>query len=185
MTLFWGVIIGMLIYSFIMTIATLYKDFSSYFTIEVLDIILAGPFIWVLFLIISIIKVFYKKYHKNKEPKKKEYKMKSQKYIQKIVKRIVRNYRKKSYTDYYIDFTKMRSYDGGEIEGYEVILVKKAMNERINNKFQTLMFHQEEDTIQELLKYFHKVTEEEMKKDDCNDYFISLNKTKIFYKVNK
>ena len=39
-----GIIIGILIYSFIITIADIYKDSSSYFQMDEIDAVLAGPF---------------------------------------------------------------------------------------------------------------------------------------------
>lgn len=182
MTIFTGIIIGMLVYSLILTIVLLYEDNSSYFDVETLDIIVAGPFAWLLMLVFAIIRVFYKKFHKEK---KREYKQKDAKYIQKVVKKIVNNYKNSSYSSDYIDFNKSQDFGGSGVEGYYAIVVSHWLNEKLNKRFYSLMNHQKEETVEELMKYFHRVTEDEMKKDDCDSYFISIQKTKEFYKLNK
>ena len=77
----------------------------------------------------------------------------------------------------------MQDYDSEGIEGYKCLIVHKAMNEHLNNKFESLMIHQKQDTIKELEKYFKKVTEEDMRKNGDSDYFINIHKTDIFYKL--
>lgn len=178
-----GIIIGMLIYSLILTIVLVYEDNSSYFTIESLDIIVAGPFAWILMIVLGVIRIFCKKFHKT-NTKEKEYKKKDIKYIQKIVKKIVRNYKNSSYSEDYIDFNKSQDFEGSGVEGYSTIICSHWLNEHLNKNFRTLMIFQKEETIEELKKYFHQVTEDEMKKDDCTDYFISLWKTRECYKLN-
>lgn len=79
----------------------------------------------------------------------------------------------------------MQDYNSEGIEGYKCLIVHKAMNEHLNNKFESLMLHQEEDTIKELEKYFKKVTEEDMRNNRDSDYFINIHKTDTFYKLEE
>ena len=91
-----GILIGMLIYSFILTLVTIYKDNSSYFMVGDLDVIVAGPLMWVILIIgYLFVRPFYTLIkEKNKNKKSKVYKQKSKKYIQKVVKKVVNNYAK-------------------------------------------------------------------------------------------
>lgn len=183
MTIFIGIMIGVFIYSFILTILTIYQDNSGYFMVEFLDVVMAGPCMWIFMLFLTIFRFFYKNFHKENKQKIKEYQKKDIKYIQKVAKKIVKKYRKSQYNADYIDFTKMQDYDSEGIEGYKCLIVHKAMNEHLNNKFESLMIHQKQDTIKELEKYFKKVTEEDMRKNGDSDYFINIHKTDIFYKL--
>lgn len=67
-----GIIIGLLIYSFINTIVVIYKDCSRYFIVEALDCIVAGPFLWIIMFFIKIFNInFEKQLNKNPKPKNK------------------------------------------------------------------------------------------------------------------
>lgn len=67
-----GIIIGLLIYSFINTVIVIYKDCSSYFIVEALDFIVAGPFLWIIMFFIKIFNInFEKQLNKNPKPKNK------------------------------------------------------------------------------------------------------------------
>lgn len=149
------VLITILIYSLILTIVTLYKDSSGYYTVDDIDIITAGPVCWVVALIFMVLKPFFK----NRIGKKEEYKIKSSKYIQKTVKKIITIYRKNlqkwGYEPDYIDFSiHSGKFNVNEIEGWDVLMVKRARYEFINNRFERLMCHQKEETVKELKKYF-------------------------------
>ncbi len=149
------VIITILIYSLILTIVTLYKDASGYYTADDIDIITAGPVCWVVALIFVVLKPFLK----NRTGKKKEYKLKSSKYIQKTVKKIVTVYRKnlqkRGYEPDYIDFSiHSGEFNVNDIEGWDVLMVKSPIYESLNNRFERLMWHQKEETVEELKKYF-------------------------------
>lgn len=185
-----GIIIGILIYSFIITIADIYKDSSSYFQMDEIDAVLAGPFMWILLLFCAVCrKLFGKKIEaarNNRE--KKPYVKKSQKYIQKVVKSIVHNLkkRKRDYISYY-DLSTIhgcQDYDT-DIDGWEDLLVKKPSNEHINRKFSILMFHQSEDTINELKNYFELATKEFMQQDECSEYFIRRALDRQVYVLKK
>ena len=65
-----GFLIGVFIYSFILTIVLLYKDNSSYYDIETIDLIVSGPITWVLLLIFYIIRSILKLFSKKEKPKK-------------------------------------------------------------------------------------------------------------------
>ena len=146
-----NIIITILIYSLILTIVTLYKDSSGYYEADVIDIVTAGPVCWVLVLILVLLKPFLKK------KKEKQYKPRSSKYIQKTVKRIVTVYKKYLRGDEvdYIDFSIYRgNYDFNDADGWDVLMVKKARYEFINKRFERLMWHQKEETVEELKKYF-------------------------------
>lgn len=164
-----GIIIGILIYSFILTIVTFYKDSSSYFIVEILDIIIAGPVCWILCLIFFLISPLINSISKTK----KEYVPKSDKYITKIVKKIIKNYKKNlKYTEY-INFNLYSGeFNVNDIEGWKRLLVTKASNEWVNKKFETLMFKQKESVLPFLTPYFILMTEEELIKDDCDAFFI-------------
>lgn len=149
------VIITILIYSLILTIVTLYKDASGYYRADDIDIVTAGPICWVIALIILVLKPFLK----SRTRKKKEYKLKSSKYIQKTVKKIITIYRKnlqkRRYEPDYIDFSMYRGeFNVNDVEGWDVLMIKQARYEFINNRFERLMWHQKEETVEELKKYF-------------------------------
>jgi hypothetical protein len=181
-----GIIIGILIYSLILTVVMLYKDNSGYFMVEMIDIIVAGPVAWVLSLIgYVIIKPLCKIYKKNKGDKKKEYKNKDSKYISRVVKKIVRNYAdKKNHNDYF-HFCYMRGSDYDEYTGWYDLLVKRPRYERLNKKFKRLMTYQKEETVSELVKYFDVVTEDMMRQDDCNEYYIEEYKDRGLYRLKR
>ncbi|MBR3515376.1 MAG: hypothetical protein IKO10_03605 [Lachnospiraceae bacterium] len=150
------VLITVFIYSLILTIVTLYKDSSGYYMADDIDILTAGPVCWVLVLIIMFLKPFFK----DRKKKEKQYKPRSSKYIQKTVKRIVTVYKKHLRGDEtdYIDFSIYRgdcNFD--DTYGWDVLMVKRARYEFINNRFERLMWHQKEETVEELKKYFSEV----------------------------
>lgn len=184
MNIFIGFLIGILLYSFILTIVIVYKDISSYFSLEIIDIIIAGPIAWILVLIMYfIIQPLYKLYNKNNTKTPPKYKKKNKKYIDKVVKKIVKNYSNKKYHNDYFDFTHILGSDYNEYSGWEDLLVKKPKYERLNNKFKKLMYHQETDTIAVLITYFDLVTEEIMNQDNCDTYYIAQYKNKNLYKL--
>lgn len=179
-----GILIGILIYSFILTVVALYKDSSSYFMLEGIDVIAAGPVCWILALCLIVIKKLLGKKietYRNKK-QKRPYVPKSQKYVQKTIKKIISIY-KKSKEKYYFDFDIMYSDDG--IEGWKSLLIEKPRNERINNKFYKLMFHQKDDVIKELKNYFNIMTIEEMK--EINSYEVNryIKKNLPIYKIKE
>lgn len=166
------VIIIILIYSLILTIVTLYKDSSSYYMVETLDIIIAGPVCWVLCLVLYLIKPIIKpiiEKHKNTP-----YKVKSKKYIERVTNKIVKNYKKHSSYDELFDFSfRQGEFSCNDIEGWGRLLVNKPIYEQLNRKFERLMYNQKDDTLAELTKYFDIVTKEMLEvTGDYNQYFI-------------
>ena len=182
-----GAFIGIMIYSLILTITILYKDNSSYFSVDTLDIIIAGPFAWFFLFVCSfVLRPIYTLFFKNrKNDKKYEYKNKNKKYIKRIVKKIVKNYANKKYHKDYFKLDKWLDDYDGDYEGYESLVVKKARNEWLNKKFILLMKYQKDETLEELKKYFMLVTEDVMKKDKCNEYYIKKYKDKELYKLKE
>lgn len=165
------IIITILIYSFILTIVTLYKDSSGYYTVETLDIIIAGPVCWILCLILSLIKPIIKPLMKKHEVK--PYSPKSKKYIEHITGQVVKNYRKHSRYDELFDFSfKQGEFNCNDIEGWGRLLVNRPIYEQLNRKFERLMYNQKDDTLVELIKYFDVVTREMLEAEDYDHYFI-------------
>ena len=165
------VIITILIYSLILTIVTLYKDSSSYYIVETIDVIIAGPVCWIICLILFLIKPIVKPLMKKR--KVKPYSPKSKKYIEQIVSKIVKNYRKHSNYDELFDFSfKQGEFNCNDIEGWGRLLVNRPINEQLNRKFEHLMYNQKDDTLVELIKYFDVVTREMLEAGDYNQYFI-------------
>lgn len=178
-----GALIGIMIYSFILTIVTLYKDNSGYFIVSTLDIIMAGPFGWFLLFIINfILRPIYCLIFKEKN-KEYKHKNKSQSCIKRVVKNIVKNYSKKKYHNDYFNLNEWFDDYYGDYKGYESLVVKKARNEWLNNKFIMLMKYQKEETLEELKKYFIVVNETIMKNDKCDEYYIKKYKDKGLYKL--
>lgn len=166
------VIITILIYSLILTIVTLYKDNSGYFTVDTLDIIVAGPVCWILCLVLFLIKPIIKPLIK--KHKSKSYSRKSKKYIERVVSKIIKNYKKHSSYDELFDFSfKRGEFNCNDIEGWGRLLVNRPINEQLNRKFECLMYNQKDDTLAELIKYFDVVTREMLEATgDYNQYFI-------------
>lgn len=173
-----GVIVGILIYSFLQTLLIFYKDIhSGYYDVGVIDMVFAGPITWIIYLVILlVIRPIYVVLHPH--IKEKEYKPKSIVYIKKVVKKIVRNYAKQKHHDGYFDFTKCWRDDYFDYYGFQDLRVHKPRNERINNRFMSLMFNQPKETIEELNQYFEVVTEDMMKKNDYDEYYIQNYKDK-------
>ena len=176
-----GILIGILIYSLILSIITLYKDNSSYFIVETLDIIIAGPCLWIIMLILAIIRPIYRHFYKEKEST--PYESKSDKYIEKIVRKIVKIYKKHQSYDDIFDFTMFSGeYNCNDIEGWKALLIKKARYERLNRKFKSLMWNSDKDrTIAILKPYFTKITEQFMKDHNYDEWFILTAKDKDIY----
>ena len=165
------VIITILIYSLILTIVTLYKDNSSYFTVDTIDIMVAGPVCWILCLILFLIKPIVKSLMKKR--KVKPYSPKSKKYIEHITNKIIKNYRKHSTYEELFDFSfRQGEFNCNDIEGWERLLVNRPINERLNRKFKNLMYNQKDDTLVELIKYFDVVTREMLEVEEYDHYFI-------------
>lgn len=165
------VIITILIYSLILTIVTAYKDNSSYYIVETVDIIIAGPVCWITCLVLNLIRPIIRPIIQNH--KSKPYKVKSTKYIKRIVNKVVKKYRKQSRYDELFDFSfKNGEFNCNDIEGWGRLLVSDPINEQLNRKFERLMYHQQYETLVELIKYFDVVTREMLEAEEYKQYFI-------------
>lgn len=178
-----GFVFAILIYSFVLTVVTVYKDLSHYYIVEPIDVIFAGPIAWMLALILFLLRPVYKLHKDRSQNKEKPYPRKDASYIKKVVKKIVRNYlRKKEHGDYF-NFNCMMGSGYGEYSGWYTLFVKKPRYERLNEQFKNLMIHQKEETITELKNHFVKVTKEIMVKDDCAEWYISEFADKDLYTI--
>lgn len=175
---FWiGFIIAILIYSLLITLATIYMDNSGYYILGDLNIIIAGPVLWIYSLLLIIFRMPLKKIYNKWHNRKKEYKKKDNKYIEKIVLKIIKNYKKKNYDDYF-DFNKMTDDPYCCYSGWESLLIKKEKNESLNKKFSRLMSNQKEDVINILNKYSVVANEALMIKENRDEYYIQQYKDK-------
>ena len=187
MSYFSGVIVGILIYSTILTILTVYKDNSSYFIVSTLDVVMAGPVCWVTILLLHLTgKVYVRIRKKAGKEKPKQYRPKSQKKIEKIVRKVVQEFKKKNdASELYFDFRCKDGDDYGNYEGYDMLLVKNPVHERLNNQFMRLLWNQTEEVHKELSKYFEPLTEERMMEDEYDDWTIEDMKSKELMVLKK
>lgn len=176
-----GIIIGILIYSAILTIFLLYKDNSSYFMIDTLDAILGGPVCWAVVVGTRLIGFVFEAFHIEFEEKK--YKPKSETEIRKIASKIISIYEKnRNVEEYGHDFfclTKYKDYDNCEIGGWKNLMIEKPRYEHINDKFICIMLYQKDDVIPVLRELTCPVTSEFLKKQYHSEYFISEIEDKI------
>lgn len=172
MYLIQGIFIGIFIYSLIITIATFYKDTSSYYMVEALDLVLAGPVMWIVIIPINVICMMKAKWEKTHP---KEYKEKSKRYVEKVVSKIMKKYAKKNkYGTIYLDLHNymMPGNPMNGVEGWDYLMVRTPKNERLNKKFSNLMWNQEKDTIEAIKKHCNLVTKKTMYLDDRDEFFI-------------
>lgn len=166
-----AVIVTILVYSFILTVAAFYKDYSGYFVLDTIDVVLAGPCMWIVLLVLFLLNPYLRKINR-----KWTYKPQSQKDIQKIVKKIVSLYDKKRNDGDVFDFFCMLSNEYGDIFGWEDLEIKSPKYERVNKAFSRLMFYQQKETIEELSKYFEKISDKDVIKSwnliDGHEYYV-------------
>ena len=160
------VIVTILLYSSILTVVTMYKDSSSYFIVEPIDVIVAGPIAWAIVILVKILQPIFPVRQQSKWVDKDE------KYITRIVKKVIREYKKKKNIDYYINLkTRIGDCMTGDYEGWNSLLRKRALNEGLNYKFNCLMRYQTNETINEIKKYCKILSEDELREDDCNEFY--------------
>lgn len=94
-------IISILIYSLILTAICIYKDISKYQELSEIDVIIAGPICWILYIIIILIKKIKNHFKINLRDKK--HKVYSKKEIDKTVKRIVKIFNNTLRKNYYVN----------------------------------------------------------------------------------
>lgn len=171
-----GVIIGVLAYSAILAVFLFYKDISRYsFGIDALDVIFGGPVCWIVFIGVRLIGFIFEAFHIEFE--EKEYKPKSETEIRKIASKIVSIYKKnRNVEEYGHDFfclAKYKDYDNCEMGGWTDLMIEKPRYEYINDKFISVMLHQEDDVTSILRELTCPVTSEFLKKQYHSEYFIN------------
>lgn len=166
------IIVTILIYSLILTLATIYQDNSSYYTVETLDIIIAGPVCWALLIFVLVARCIYKKLpidirHKieNKPKKKKSY---SENKIRKIVSKVIKRdkkYRNKIHDDgYYVTLDRKSDIHNSYIYGWGFFIKRDEFSESLNKKFEYVMYDQEYGNIAKAVfrEVFRSVTAKEL-----------------------
>lgn len=162
-----GILIGICIYSLILTVITLYRDSSSYFFTYKSDVLIAGPVMWVYLFLYAL---FYFPYLFLKgsgliKPKEKKQKNYSQEKVKKIIQKVIQVYQKdmekRTYVDYF-DLSLHSKIDYNMTEGWDNLLIKKPKYERLNRQFERLMWYQKEETLAILTTYFDLLTKEEV-----------------------
>ena len=91
----------------------------------------------------------------------------SEKEIAGTVKKVIRTYKKHNKTTDYFDFdaySHRHLYDdwNNYIDGWEMLMVKDYRYERLNRKFERIMWNKKEAGIRELKKYSAPVSREEI-----------------------
>lgn len=177
-----GIVIGVLVYSAILTVFLIYKDNSAYsFGIDTLDVIFGGPVCWTVLIGVRLISFVFEVFHIEFEEKK--YKPKNEVKIRKIVSKIISIYKKNRNVEKYgHDFfclAKYKDYDNCEIGGWTNLMIEKPRYEYINNKFISIMLHQKDDVIPILRELTSPVTSEFLKEQGYSEYFIDEIEDKI------
>ena len=155
------VIITIFIYSFFITLVDIYKDNSSYSMglDGPIDIIIAGPCMWILCIFLVLARPFYKIYRKKFPKKKKEY---TDAEIERTVKKFFKVYRriygnkpdhpwvvKEGYYDnLYIDVYK--PYD---------LKLKKFRYERLEKKYLFMCYNYADKVWEVIQQISHPITE--------------------------
>lgn len=152
-----AVLITVLVYSLIITIVDTIKDVSSYSSgLESIDIIIAGPVMWLIVGVMAIIRPLYQKLHKEKQKKIKYY---SEKQIQKTVTKVIRLYKKKyPNTDVWLcpQDVYMEVY---EVERPANICLGTIRHELLENKYHKMCYNQPKEVWSAFCKIGHSVTE--------------------------
>lgn len=162
-----GILIGICIYSLILIIITLYRDGSSYFFTYKSDVLIAGPVMWVYLFLYALVYFSYlflkrRGLIKPKEKKQQAYSQeKVKKIIQKVIQVYLKDMEKRTYVDYF-DLSLHSKIDYNVTEGWDNLLIKKPKYERLNRKFERLMWYQKEETLDILTTYFDLLTKEEV-----------------------
>lgn len=172
-----GIIIGMLLYSLLITIVTIYKDFSHDYEVVTLDVIMAGIPMWIF--LIFLIFTPERTYNLIKSRKKR--KPKNSKYISKVVKKIINVYKKNNgyWQNVYFDIERNRSYNREYYDGWFELMIKDKRYKRLNYKFKWLMVFQNKETLEELKKHLSIVNKDEL---DGN-FYNKIPKSITLYKI--
>lgn len=164
-----NILYTVLAYSLILTIICCYKDASSYSAgIEPIDMVVAGPVMWLLLLVLNI-----------PVPKKivarvqnRKYKPKNGAYIAKIVRKVMESNKGRWQKDDCFNFDCWSSDEYGDYYGLYDITRKKRQYERLNKKFESLLYNQKDETVEELKKYFDPMTPDYMRENGASEWEI-------------
>lgn len=168
-----AVLITVLVYSLIITIVDTIKDISSYSSgLDEIDIVIAGPVMWVVIGIMAIIRPLYQKFHKEKP---KDIKYYSEKQIQKTVAKVIRLYKKK-YSDEDVWLCPQDVYLCiDEVERPSNIRLGTIRHELLEKKYYKMCYHQPKEVWSALCKIGHPVTEskvwETFKNNTWKEYY--------------
>lgn len=156
-----AVIITIFVYSFVITVVDIVKDASSY-SMGLdgwIDVLVAGPVMWILLPLIKIYAIFHEKLRKNKVKKEKTY---SEKQIRKTVQRFMKLYKKKCCDDY-IWLKPENTYfvGGSEIERPSSLNLGTIRYELLEKKYKKMCRTQSDIVWTILCQISHPVTESE------------------------
>jgi hypothetical protein len=191
-----AVLIALFIYSAVLTLASVYKSFSSYFEMDYIDAVVDGPVMWVLLLVVTVVRLCMpkgkaaRKRAEKREQRKQAYRAKSDRYVQKTVKRIVKHAKKRetrcNYEDFYdLNVSRCGQFVGDGIEGWSALEVSEPVNEWLNKRFEKLMYHDHDRTVEELRKYLVCVNEEYARAHNIPDKYMREIRTRELYSLNK
>lgn len=162
-----AVLITILVYSLIITIVDSIKDISSYLSgLEDIDIIIAGPIMWLIVGAIAIIRPLYQKLHKGKSKKIKYY---SEKQIQKTVVKVIKLYKKKHQNEVVWLCPQNKYVDVDEVDKPSNISLGTIRYELLENKYYKMCYNQPDKVWSALCKIGHSVTESEYWEDFKNN----------------
>lgn len=155
-----AVIITIFVYSFVITVVDIIKDASSY-SMGLdgwIDILVAGPVMWILLPLIKIYAIFHEKLRKNKVKKEKTY---SEKQIRKTVQRFIKLYKKKCRDDY-IWLKPENTYVGApEIDRPSSLKLGTIQHELLEKKYHNMCYNQSNIVWAVLCHISRPVTESE------------------------
>ena len=155
-----AVIITIFVYSFVITVVDIVKDASSY-SMGLdgwIDVLVAGPVMWILLPLIKIYAIFHEKLRKNKVKKEKTY---SEKQIRKTVKRFIKLYKKRN-RDVYIWLQPENTYTRApEIDHPSSLKLGTMQHEILEKKYRKMCYNQYDVVWKILCEISHPVTESE------------------------
>ena len=170
--MWFGFLLGIVLYSLLLTVFVFYKDNSGYFIVNELDVILAGPVAWLICLLLFLFSPVIKKFFSSRVKKPKVF---SKSKIKKTVKKVMFYYQKSAahYSDPdYFDLSSHSGHFYGMISGWDDLLIKNWKRDELNKQFTSMMWNQKEEVMEELLPYFRTLSDEEINElfsYDAND----------------
>ena len=172
-----GILITILIYSFILTVVFCWKDSSSYsIGMEPIDAIIGGPFMWLLLLLLASIRLF-RKSNKRKEKEQKTYTSEQKAAIVKKFIGIWKSIQKKNKHYEAIWLLHPKQYIAYDITGIERIYnlkLRQPLHERIERKFHRLCYSSDVEIFDLIRQYARPLNDNDIK--DFNTYERNLYK---------